>query len=70
LARNDVSDNRKADARLDARRAADRLGAAGRCCFATGAWARTPVAGVDVPCVDGVTLAGAEDPEEAEDGPL
>jgi hypothetical protein len=28
------------------------------------------VAGVDVPYVDGVTLAGAEYPEEAEDGPL
>jgi hypothetical protein len=34
------------------------------------------VAGFDVPCVDGVTLAGAEDPveaedpDEAEDGPL
>lgn len=28
------------------------------------------MAGVDVPFVDGVTLAGAEDPEETEDGPL
>jgi hypothetical protein len=73
---NAVSDDRKAEACRDARRAA-----AARCrfafavCFAaggfaTGAWARPPVAGGGVPCVDGGTLAGAEDPEEAEDGPL
>ena len=65
FAKNEVSDTRKADARRDARRAADRFGgAAGRCCFATGGW-WTPVAGVD-----GVTRTGAEDPEEADDGPL
>jgi len=28
------------------------------------------VAGGDVPFVDGVTLTGAEDTEEADDGPL
>jgi hypothetical protein len=76
FAMNAVSDDRKAEACRDARRAA-----AARCrfafavCFAaggfaTGAWARPPVAGGGVPCVDGGTLAGAEDPEEGEDGPL
>jgi hypothetical protein len=75
FAMNAVSDDRKAEACRDARRAA-----AARCRFAfavccaagglaTGAW-RAPVAGGGVSCVDGGTLAGAEDPEEAEDGPL
>lgn len=71
FAMNAVSDDRKADARRAA--AARCRFAFAACCaaggFATGAWARPRVAGGGVPCVDGVTLAGAEDPEEAEDGP-
>jgi hypothetical protein len=71
FAMNAVSDDRKAAAR---RAAAARFRFSfAACCaaggFATGAWAGT-VAGVVVPCVGGVTLAGADDPEEAEDGPL
>jgi hypothetical protein len=72
---NAVSDDRKAEACRDARRAAAarcRFAFAACCAaggFATGACARPPVAGGGVPCVDGVTLTGAEDPVEAEDGP-
>ena len=71
---NAVSDDRKADARRAA--AARCRFAFALCCavdgrgLATGAWARPPVAGVGVPCGDGVTPASDEDPEEAEDGPL